>query len=97
VGSKASFRSLGFLMLMIALAAFQFSELRTEGWIVLIPPALITIVLIAFWMILGIVRWLDARLSASASASAVRRFNRKRSSQRPASLDGAPPVPPSPS
>ncbi len=84
-------------MWIIILAAFQFLNLRTEGWIAVIPPALIIIVLIAFCMILGIVRWLDARLSASASACAVRRFNRKRSSQRPASLDGAPPVPPSPS
>jgi hypothetical protein len=78
VGFKASFRSLGFLMWIIVLAAFQFLDLRTSGWIVLIPPALIVMVLIAFCMILGIVRWLDARLSASASARAVRRFNRKR-------------------
>jgi predicted Na+-dependent transporter len=80
VGSKASFRSLGFLMWIIVLAAFQFLDLRSRGWIVLIAPALIIIVLIAFCMILGIVRWLDAKLSASASARAVRRVSRKRRS-----------------
>ncbi len=69
MGSKAYFRSLGFLMWIIVLAAFQFLNLRTEGWIALIPPALIIIVLIAFCMILWIVRWLDARLSASASGA----------------------------
>ena len=66
--SKTSFRSIGFLMWIIVLAAFQFLKLRKSGWIVLISPALIIIVLIAFWMILGMVCWLDARLSASLSA-----------------------------
>ena len=42
-------------MWIIVLAAFQFLDLRTSGWIVLIRLALIVMVLIAFCMILGIV------------------------------------------
>ena len=67
-------------MWIIVLAAFQFLDLRSSGWIVLIAPALIIVVLIAFCMILGIVRRLDAKLSASASARAVRRVGRERRS-----------------